>query len=277
MKRKSRSLSAQQIRRKIKNKKLKDIPRDIENLKIWCEEDLEIIEYFPDNLLSISCSYTNILELPPLPFKLVKLNCSDNVIQNIPILPKTLRELICYRCQLTELPELPTGLVILKCECNYIKYLPAKLPEKLKILECYSNSLTTLPKLPSSLRTLKCSCNNISLIKKFPKKLNIIDCMINNLSYLPDIPRNLILFTFMGNPWATPTKSSFNICLKELCMRHIIMNNINTGIEELEDYKKTFDKCKFCRTPTNNTKMIINSDYGEKFTQKIYWCGCKST
>ena len=70
--------------------------------------------------------------------KLEILDCSDNI--------------------LTELPDLPNSLELLNCSKNKLIELP-KLPNSLNHLYCFDNELEELPKLPNSLNSLHCYDN----------------------------------------------------------------------------------------------------------------------
>lgn len=110
---------------------------------------LDGINYF-SNLESLEFIENDISQLPSLPSKLRRLDCSMNQLKSLPKLPSTLEELSCAVNQLTSLPLLPAFLKILYCNFNQITVLPT-LPATLEYLACGSNAITCLPELPSSI------------------------------------------------------------------------------------------------------------------------------
>ena len=54
------------------------------------------IDYIPDNIIFLNCSYNNLIKLPDLPNRLRYLHCNNNNLTSLPKLPNLLISLICY-------------------------------------------------------------------------------------------------------------------------------------------------------------------------------------
>lgn len=102
------------------------------------------------------------------------------------LLPENFTELDCSNNLLSELPELPEGLTILDCRQNILEKLP-RLPSSLITLSVGENKLKSLPSLPESLQELLCYSNDIQRIPEIPKNLEVLQCFNNPLYYV--IPR----------------------------------------------------------------------------------------
>ncbi len=96
-----------------------------------------------DDIIEINCSYLyksaeKITNIPKLPKKLTKLNCSNSLLEELPELPKSLVSLECYNSRLKRLPnELPKDLKYINVNNNNIRYLPLCL-----LKECHINNLS---------------------------------------------------------------------------------------------------------------------------------------
>jgi len=91
-----------------------------------------------------------LITLGELSNDLTVLDCSINLLKELPLLPPGLKELWCYTNFLTELPPLPITLTVISCCNNKLTDLPT-LPKGLYILRCYNNPFTQLPQLPHSI------------------------------------------------------------------------------------------------------------------------------
>jgi uncharacterized repeat protein (TIGR01451 family) len=184
------------------------------NLNIY---DLTGIVYF-DNLINLSCTFTQLSNLPELPGKLKTLDCSDNNLLNINSLPDSLEIFWCMNNQLTSLPSLPNNLYQLRCNNNQLDILPIlpnslnllgcffnqlislpNLPDSLQYLDLYSNQITNLPQLPSTLLRLSCENNQLTSIPALPNTLTELSCSNNFITSLPTLSNNLVKLNCYGN------------------------------------------------------------------------------
>lgn len=114
-----------------------------------------------DETQILDLSGLELTQLPELPEKLTKLNCSRNQLKEFNVaLPENLTYLNCSYNQLEYLPALPEGLVYLNCSHNELKELPA-LPLSLQYIVCSHNFLDSITGLPDSLEYINFFENDI--------------------------------------------------------------------------------------------------------------------
>jgi hypothetical protein len=100
-------------------------------------------------------------ELPILPSKLFKLNCSSNNLTVIRELPEALKYLNCNRNQIYIIEEFPLNCRFIDCSYNRLKSLP-DLPVDCTYLNISHNLFNQLPRLPDTIEYLNYFNNNIS-------------------------------------------------------------------------------------------------------------------
>ena len=186
---------------------------------------MDILTYFrslDEDTAKIDVSFKSLTYLPPLSkFKKLKtLNCSDNLLTELPDLPEALEVLYCNNNKLKSLPELP-HLWFLNCHNNSLKCLP-ELPLSLVDLYVGSNEINELPKLPVNLIFLECYNNKLSVLPELPSGINEIYCAKNELTILPDIPT-------LGVFWYNPNPLIYKVTSKEC------INETNKKIRRFKD------------------------------------------
>jgi Leucine-rich repeat (LRR) protein len=125
------------------------------------ETRLRTLPSLPSTLERLTCSYTQIQDLPPLSHtNLAFLLCNETPLQRLPRLPPTLIHLSCYRTRISRLPSLPPRLRDLYCYETDISELP-DLPSTLRILQCNTTKITEFPELPIDLCDLICHTNEL--------------------------------------------------------------------------------------------------------------------
>lgn len=157
----------------------------------------------PDSIikLDISCNDFRHLNTQELPTKLQILNCSANILQNLPDdLPDTITHLVCSYNRLHELPrKLPSRLTELICNGNKLSQLPS-LPCILHLLTlvCCGNYLEKLPDnlCNMSLEKLYCNDNDLTYLPELPNTLLELSIGTNNIQILPDLPVTLKRFEY---------------------------------------------------------------------------------
>jgi hypothetical protein len=142
-------------------KYLDSLPENISIINIAGKD----LEYIPDlsrfkNLKELNCSFNLLKELPRLNDTIEVLYCHKNLLISLPKLPNNLTQLYCYDNKLTKLPQLNEKLLELYCYWNDITELP-KINKYLKKLYCFSNILTMIPIIPDDLTSLDFSYNPI--------------------------------------------------------------------------------------------------------------------
>jgi Leucine-rich repeat (LRR) protein len=152
-------------------------------------------------LSELSCSNTQLKELPELPKSLTWLNCSNTQIKKLPELPNSLTNLRCYNTKVFELPTLPDSLVHLFCYGTDLKNLPT-LPDSLTWLNCSHTPLTKLPELPNFLTRLDCSSTQLKELPKLPDSLTNLRCSNIQLTNLPELPDSLTYIDIRSTPAA---------------------------------------------------------------------------
>ena len=144
----------------------------------------------PENCVIFYCNRYNIDKLPILNDYLEILDCSNNILQYLPVnLPYFLTELICSYNKIIELPELPYLIRKLWCNNNLLSYLPF-LHNGMKYLYCNNNKITELPELPK-LKSLWCQNNNIKFISSYNYEI------IKNIEY-PLLHGNPVYSTYIN-------------------------------------------------------------------------------
>jgi E3 ubiquitin-protein ligase SspH2 len=135
----------------------------------------------------LNLSDLDLTELPPIPSKVRRLNCSFNSISSLSNLPKRLRRL---KCDLTNDAKLPRQLTYLWCGGDQFVQL-IDLPNELLTIYIYSApQLTSIDKLPDSIQHIYIrSCNTIRHIYHLPKNLKVLDIWymykLESIAYFP--------------------------------------------------------------------------------------------
>ena len=113
---------------------------------------------------------------------------------------------------LTELPELPDKLTKLNCSYNQLVEFNFPLPENLTYLNCSHNQLEELPSLPETLTYLNCSHNNLLELPIIPLRCEYLLCSYNRLSVISGLPDSLRNLDFFGNHMPNePTQEMLNL------------------------------------------------------------------
>ncbi len=121
---------------------------------------LDVLPPLPSQLRRLDCQYNELLQLPAhLPAALEELNCTGNLLTELPPLPLGLTRLRCSENALRSFPPLPVALVHLECADNCLEQLPSCLPPALEGLWCQFNDLAHMPPLPACLEYLYCQGN----------------------------------------------------------------------------------------------------------------------
>jgi Leucine-rich repeat (LRR) protein len=107
---------------------------------------LEVLPILPESLIRLLVSKNNLTALPVLP-NLAYLDCDNNFMTELPVLPNDLLHLSCRKNKLTTLPKLPPTLEYLQCSENMIRELPQVLPHTLREIYCSHNQIRSLPVL----------------------------------------------------------------------------------------------------------------------------------
>lgn len=153
---------------------LPDLPDTV--IGIRCNDNALYVlpEDLPLGLTYLICSNNQLTTLPALPDGLIVLECENNPIALMPQvvnmdgefndiedprLPEGLQHLNCSYNMLSELPPLPPYLHMFNCSGNELTAFVGQFPENLYDLNCSHNRLTVLPTLPSSIRIFNCLDN----------------------------------------------------------------------------------------------------------------------
>ena len=176
-----------------------------------------------DPFLVLNLDNLRLIEIPPLPANLKRLNCCGSWFYSLPTLPKDLTYLDCSACfNITALPELPESLVYLDIEFCIVSVLP-RLPSGLVYLNCGFNRLIGLPELPKSLRSLICRVNKLRSLPDLPLGLERLNCSKTLVTILPKLPAGLQKLDFSpGNLLCAP-----NIPLTLTTLEFDAFNNDN--------------------------------------------------
>jgi len=129
--------------------------------------------------------------------RLVKLDCSCNLITQIINIPKSLKKLNCYGNFITSLDNLPENLEDLVCSHNNLTLLD-NLPTNLKYLECNGNQIESLDYLPNGLIRLECCNTKIESLNCLPNSLLILNIQNNQNLKTINLPQFLDAFIFDG-------------------------------------------------------------------------------
>nr|QBK89600.1 MAG: leucine rich repeat protein [Pithovirus LCPAC001] len=175
---------------------------------------------------------------------IVKLDCSENKLVNLPKGLTNLRHLLCFSNNLVVLPGDMSSLEYLNCSYNHLTSIPEGLT-MLETLYCGSNQLTSLPKTSTNkLKKLHCENNCImsktstNKLKKLHLKLEYemphltsLDCSNNNIHTLPYLPKldDLCMFSGYSQPLSGEIQDEIYLSLyQEMFQKDI-------RIKELED------------------------------------------
>jgi uncharacterized repeat protein (TIGR01451 family) len=141
------------------------------------------------NETTIYVSGNNINDLNGIQYfdNATSLNCSNNLLSNLPSFTNKLTFIDCSVNQLISLPSLPDSLLILNCGGNQLTALPI-MPNFMNVLECGHNQLTVLPLIPPSIFKVDCSFNQLTFLPPLPNSINFFSCSNNQISSLTFIP-----------------------------------------------------------------------------------------
>ncbi len=158
---------------------------------------LDYINDLPDRLTYLDISENFFTILPALPFSLINLNASYNLITGISRLNhlRRLKNLYLIQNQLTVLPSLPESLENLYVNGNNLTTLPA-MPPILRVLQFGNNNVNQWPTLNDSLRIVSAYSNQLNYIDYLPPYLQELYIYNNSqLNCLPAIPNFLFDLT----------------------------------------------------------------------------------
>jgi E3 ubiquitin-protein ligase SlrP len=99
----------------------------------------------PDRLRRLDCSHNLLRRVPEFPASMEALVLSGNPLDAWPVLPPRLESLEIARCRLTDMGALPRSLYHLNIGHNRIAQLPSELPPGMVMLSAEGNRLTHLP------------------------------------------------------------------------------------------------------------------------------------
>ena len=181
------------------------------------------------HLQELRCGHNNLMEIPTLPYTLIRLYCSFNKLKHLPSLPPNLESLSCDNNEITHLPRLPNNLEILSCDNNEITYLPNL--NNVKFLYCNNCKLNSLPEINNRLHALFCENNQISELP-YLNNLRSIYCRNNKINNFPE-SRDLFKLFCDNNPiWETFSK-------------HVYHNNMSYEARTLNKFRHLFYSLKF--------------------------------
>lgn len=152
----------------------------------------------PTSLTTLDCFHNQLTSLPSLPNSLENLYCNSNQLISLPTLSTSLKLLVCANNPLTSLPTLPGSLIELYCTTNQLTSLPT-LPSSLIYLNCYQNQLASLPALPNSLTYISCGVNLLTSLPSLPNSLETLECTYNQITILPTLPTSLLSLQCLSN------------------------------------------------------------------------------
>jgi hypothetical protein len=155
------------------NFSLTSLPKLPPRLKIldYNSTSIRNVNFFPDSLSDINCSFTGTDSLYQLPASLVYLTVDRNKLKYLPQLPQSLQYLNCASNELRGLPVLPRSLISLDCQVNEITSLP-HCYENLRYLYCGYNKISCLTELPCCTKLR--DCNSCWYMKLLPNPLTCI-------------------------------------------------------------------------------------------------------
>ncbi len=181
------------------------------------------------SLQELRCGHNNLMEIPSLPYTLIRLYCSFNKLTRLPSLPPNLESLSCNNNEITHLPRLPDNLEILSCDNNEITHLPNL--NNLKFLYCTNCKLSSLPEINNRLHALFCENNQISELP-YLNNLSTIYCGNNNINNFPE-SRDLVKLICNNNP------------IWEVFSKHVYHNNLSYEARTLNKFRHLFYSLKY--------------------------------
>ncbi|MEO6669516.1 MAG: hypothetical protein ABIN36_08570 [Ferruginibacter sp.] len=165
----------------------------------------ETLPNLPATLKRLSVVFMpSLMNFPPLPAGLERLEVNDHTTGIIASLPNSIRYIDLSFSYIQSLPTLPSSLDTLKLHLCNVYTLPA-LPSRLKYLEFGSTGISTLPALPASLRYLEFTGSGFEApLPTLPDSLEIFSANDNGISSVPNFPASLKSVSLGGNPLLGP-------------------------------------------------------------------------
>ena len=127
--------------------------------------------------------------------RLTYLDCSNNILTELPTLPSTLKNLYCQGNQLTSPGNLPASIESINCSSNnfsgsiYITGFKALSTIKINncpdlySFYCYDNALTSLLAIGcTSLQTIDCHNNQLAFLGSLPDNVEVLNCSNNKFT-----------------------------------------------------------------------------------------------
>ncbi len=146
----------------------------------------------------LNLSGLGLTELPQIPSKVRRLNCSSNcLVAFMNTLPIGLKQLRCGYNAFQTFDRLPPQLKTLNCAWSRGMNLLDLLPDSIEcIIAEQCERLISIHSLPSQLKYLNLSCTySLEKIGMFPSNLEVCTIVESNLEQLPSFPPKLKLFT----------------------------------------------------------------------------------
>lgn len=158
---------------------------------------IDYLPFLPPGLEDLVLNKTYVEKLQdPLPKHLLKLDCSDNCLTDIPELPQTVKILRCDANKIKKLPEMPGELVEISFGSAELEHLPDVPDTVLRYAIYFAEQIDTIPELPSRLETFICHHTPITEVPLLPETLDELYLWQTKIKQLPEkLPKNLIQLT----------------------------------------------------------------------------------
>lgn len=256
-----------------KLQELKDILKNIEEVRLNDVMDINIIDFLPDHITQIDMGYLYNVQIKKWPNNLKDLVIGNNYHYSLDNLPQNL-QLLCMNGS-SKIDNLPEGLIELRIGGEFKNSID-NLPSNLRFLQIGGNFSQKLDNLPKSLESLYIVDRYYGSLDNLPE--NLISLEINNsynkpLDFLPRNLKRLVLFDFCNSV------ANFPNGLKHLSIsncRNLDINCLPDSIEFLVlgcrrnvfylGRDRFFKVCRFFneeikKLPSNLKTIILPDDY----------------
>ena len=200
-------------------------------IKLNISENVLTTFYFPPKLVKLDISNNRLEEIDEFPDTLLKFNCEDNMLEDLENINNNLLYINISNNRFKELPNLPESVETIIAKDNNIENF-WYLPENAVTIDLANNRISDFYgftfEFPSSLKTLNLNDNLLTeFTLELPEGLETLLLKSNRLETLPDIPKSVKVLDISDN--------CLNKILPELKSRNISINYENNLMEDSDN------------------------------------------
>ena len=223
------------------------------NISVNCLETFD----FPPNIIKLDISTNAIKELGEMPETLLKINCEDNLLEEIKYINNNLQYINISDNKFNELPNFTESIETIIAKNNTIEDL-WYIPENVIVLNLENNRIKSFydytVEFPNSIKVINFNDNMLSEFEiEIPEGIEEIYLKSNRLEKLPNIPKSVKILDISDN--------CLNIIPKEIKDREIQLSYSNNLLEDSDSCNDSGYELEFLFGNKKNNKSNNILDY----------------